>query len=107
MATEVLEIPVQRPVHLGLGWRTIMIMSRYGSDYQVARPTGVCSATGEPLEPGSTCIATLCERAEDDSFDRKDFSLEAWSGGARPDGLFSYWKLVVSAARCQAQDAGG
>src|SRR5687767_12372161 len=70
-------------------------MSRYGSEYQVARHTGVCSATGEPLEPGSTCIATLCERAEDDSFDRKDFSLEAWNGGARPEGLFSYWKMIV------------
>lgn len=40
-------------------------------------------------------MATLCERAEDDGFDRRDFSLQAWEAGARPEGLFSYWKAIV------------
>ena len=70
-------------------------MSRFGSDYHVARPTGHCAATGQPLEPGSPCIATLCENDEDDSLQRKDYSLEAWEDGARPEGLFSYWKTRV------------
>lgn len=73
-------------------------MSRFGSQYKVARSTGVCAASGKPLAPGTPCIATLCERAEDDGFDRKDFLLEAWEEGHRPEGLFSYWKTVVPTA---------
>jgi hypothetical protein len=71
-------------------------MSRFGTHYQVARPTGVCAATGETLEPDTLCVATLCEREEDDGFDRLDFSLAAWEGGARPERLFSHWKTAVS-----------
>jgi hypothetical protein len=69
-------------------------VSRFGSHYHVARPTGTCAATGQPLEPGATIVATLCER-EDEGFDRKDFSLEAWQAGARPERLFSHWKTTV------------
>ena len=70
-------------------------MSRFGTDYQVARSTGLCSATGQPLLPSSACIATLCERPHDEGFDRKDISLAAWEAGARPEGLYSYWKTIV------------
>ncbi|MHC5001725.1 MAG: hypothetical protein ACYTJ0_01240 [Planctomycetota bacterium] len=70
-------------------------MSRFGTHYQVARPTGVCAATGEPLDPGAACIATLCERSEDEGFDRHDYSITAWEAGARPDRLFSFWRTVV------------
>jgi hypothetical protein len=70
-------------------------MSRFGTDYQVARSTGLCSATGQSLVPGSMCVATLCERPHDEGFDRKDFSVEAWEAGARPEGLYSYWKTIV------------
>jgi len=70
-------------------------MSRFTSDYRVAPPTGRCAATDQPLEPGSTCIATLVERDEDDGFDRLDYSMEAWESGARPERLFSYWKTTV------------
>ncbi|MCI0364698.1 MAG: hypothetical protein L0Y44_09945 [Phycisphaerales bacterium] len=71
-------------------------MSRFGTEYHIARSTGRCSATGQPLEPGSACIATLCERADDEGFDRRDFSLQAWEAGSRPPGLFSHWKTVVA-----------
>lgn len=71
-------------------------MSRFGSQYQVSRPTGVCAATGEPLEPGTPCVATLCEREEDEGFDRFDYSVGAWESGARPERLFSHWKTTVS-----------
>ncbi|MEM7227937.1 MAG: hypothetical protein AAF432_03895 [Planctomycetota bacterium] len=70
-------------------------MSRFGTDYQVARPTGLCASTGEPLEPGTPCMATLVDHAEDEGFDRLDFSLDAWDDGARPDRLFSFWKTVI------------
>ena len=71
-------------------------MSRFGSQYQVSRSTGVCAATGQPLSPGSVCIATLCERVDDDGFDRSDYSLEAWESGARPERLFSFWRTTVA-----------
>jgi hypothetical protein len=76
-------------------WRRISVMSRYGGQYSIARPTGVCAATGRPLEPGTSCIATLCEHPEDEGFDRLDFSIEAWESGERPAHLFSYWKTIV------------
>lgn len=70
-------------------------MSRFGTEYQVARATGQCAATGDPLEPGTACVATLVERPEDEGFDRLDFAESAWADGARPERLFSYWKTVV------------
>lgn len=70
-------------------------MSKYGAEYRVARPTGTCAETGQPLEPGSDCVATLCERSEDDQFDRLDYCVQAWEDGARPERLFSYWRTVV------------
>ena len=70
-------------------------MSRFASDYQIARPTGLCAASGAVLEPDTTCIATLCERAEDEGFDRLDFSEQAWEAGERPERLFSYWRTTV------------
>ena len=72
-------------------------MSRFGTDYQIARATGRCSATGCVLEPGSTCVATLCELndSSDEGFERHDFSMAAWEAGQRPQRLFSYWKTVV------------
>ena len=40
-------------------------MTRFGTDYHVARPTGRCAATGQPLEPGVACIAFGEESIED------------------------------------------
>lgn len=70
-------------------------MTRFGTDYHIARSTGCCSATNQPLTPGCAIIATLCEKPGDEGFDRRDYSLQAWEGGARPEGLFSYWKTTV------------
>jgi len=70
-------------------------MSRIGPNYEIARSSGVCAATGRTLEPGESCIVALCEREQDDGFDRLDYSLDAWEGGARPQRLFSYWKTTV------------
>ncbi len=70
-------------------------MSRFGTDYKVAPPTGRCAGSGELLEPGQHCIACLVEREDDDAFERLDYSADAWESGNRPEGLFSYWKTVV------------
>ena len=73
-------------------------MSKYESDYRVGRPTGVCAASGETLLPGDECIATLCERIEDEGFDRLDYCPREWSSGTRPDRLFSYWRTTIPAS---------
>jgi hypothetical protein len=70
-------------------------MGRYGTDYHVARPTGICAATGQTLEPGSPCMATLCDRVEDEGFERLDYSMDTWATGARPPRLFSFWRTAV------------
>lgn len=70
-------------------------MSRFGSEYKVARATGQCAGTGKPLKPGTACMATLCEREQDDGLSRLDYSIESWEAGDRPKGLFSYWKTIV------------
>lgn len=70
-------------------------MSRFGTHYQVSRPTGRCAHTGEPMAPGTPCIATLIERSGDEGFERLDYSLAAWEEDVRPAGLFSYWKTTV------------
>jgi hypothetical protein len=72
-------------------------MTRFGTDYQVGHSTGRCEATGQALEPGCPCMATLCDREGDEGFDRRDFSLTAWESGARPERLFSFWKTIVPA----------
>jgi len=70
-------------------------MSRFGTHYQVSRPTNHCAHTGQALEPGTPYIAALCEQQDEEGFVRLDYSIEAWESGARPDGLFSYWKSVA------------
>jgi len=71
-------------------------MSQFETRYPIARATGVCAETGRELPAGTLCVATLCETDEhDQAFIRRDFSIEAWESGARPEGLFSYWKTTV------------
>ena len=81
--------------HEGTIRRTIASMSRFGSQYSISRTTGTCAHTGEALPPGTPCVAVLCERVEDEGFERLDYSAAAWESGARPAGLFSYWKTTV------------
>ena len=73
-------------------------MSRFGNSQGVSRPTGVCASTGASLEPSKPAMAALCEREEDEGFDRLDFSLSSWEAGERPDRLFSYWRYTVPEA---------
>lgn len=85
-----------------------------GPSFAVARPTGICAATGRPLAPGERFVATLVERgtgvdAPGEGLERLDFALDAWSSGARPGPefrVFGSWRSVVpeSAARAPSVD---
>tara|TARA_Y100001968_G_C19082296_1_gene583595 strand:- start:94 stop:636 length:543 start_codon:yes stop_codon:yes gene_type:complete len=73
----------------------MQIMSRFGSSKPVIRPTGHCHATGEAILPGESCIAVLLEQEGSDSFERVDYSVNAWEEGSRPPNLFSFWKTKI------------
>lgn len=88
-------MPPREAVYVGFGLsRTMQAMSRFGTEYHVGRSTGRCALSHRVLEPGTACIAALCER-NDEGFERLDFAIEAWDAGPRPPRLFSFWKTVV------------
>ncbi|MDP6542015.1 MAG: hypothetical protein QGF07_04440 [Phycisphaerales bacterium] len=70
-------------------------MARFGGSHEVSRPTGRCAATGEEIPHATPAIAALCEREEDEGFDRLDYSVEAWDSGQRPPRLFSHWRYTT------------
>jgi len=70
-------------------------MARFGSSHGISRPTGRCAATNEEIPPETPAIAALCERVEDEGFDRFDYSIAAWEKGERPDRLFSHWRYIT------------
>jgi len=70
-------------------------MSRFGNTQGVSKPTGICASTGEVLLHNHQAIATLCDREEDEGFDRFDYSIDAWEKGERPSRLFSHWRYIV------------
>ncbi|MFO0828891.1 MAG: hypothetical protein U0572_12185 [Phycisphaerales bacterium] len=81
-------------------------MSRLSGAYDLGRFTGTCAATGRSLAPGTPCVTALCEAPDADSANagtpfglflrRYDYSLEAWEGGTRPEGLLFFWRTTVT-----------
>lgn len=60
-------------------------------DYQL-KPLGkTCSATGQPLAPGSLCHSVLIERQG--QFVRLDYSESGWKGP--PEGAIGHWVTEV------------
>ena len=59
--------------------------------FDVERCSGVCAATGEPLEENQEIHAVLFD--EGDSFRRADYSLGGWSGP--PEGAFCVFRTRV------------
>lgn len=78
------------PIHL-------VVMTRMSSgEFEIARPSGVCAASGEPIEPGDRFIAAIVEReGGEGQYERRDYCVGAWEGGARPDGVFGFWRGVM------------
>lgn len=74
-------------------------MAQIDGRYQVARSTGRCAASDRVLEPGTACMAALCDVQEGEGFVRIDYSVEAWENGSRPDRLYSFWRAVVPDAK--------
>ena len=64
-------------------------------DYQLKPIAKICEATGDPLDPGSTCHSALVER--DGQLLRVDFSEAGWNGP--PEGTVGHWQTVVPAAQ--------
>lgn len=65
-----------------------------GSSFEIARPTGVCASSGRTLAAGERYIATLVEG--ENGLERRDFSLEAWEAGGRPEQpLFGSWRATM------------
>lgn len=71
-------------------------MSRFNSGFEIGRSTGVCAATGAPIEEGQRYVVALCERENEEGLDRLDFSQDAWESGARPERLYSWWRCEMS-----------
>lgn len=65
--------------------------------FDVARPTGVCSATGRAIAPGETFVAALIERDADEKLERRDYSQQGWADAAHPSGerVVASWRAVM------------
>ena len=57
--------------------------------WHIARRSRTCAQSGAVIEPGQAFYSGLVEK--DDTFERLDFSGEAWSGVDKAP-FFSYWK---------------
>lgn len=77
------------------GCYNCLIMTQFNSSYHIGSATGKCHASNRDIEPGQEYIATLCERTQDDAFDRLDFLPDVWESGHRPVHLYSYWRTVM------------
>ena len=73
-----------------------------GTPYDVGRVGETCAATGKPLQPGDAVFAALIdipaeqrEKGDQLGLARVDTAEEAWQGGFRPAGVFSYWRTTV------------
>ena len=60
-------------------------------NWEIARSSGVCSASGRPIEEGEEYYVVILEDGE--SFRREDYSLEAWTGP--PTGAFCHFKSRI------------
>ncbi|MFG0285097.1 MAG: hypothetical protein ACF8R7_11795 [Phycisphaerales bacterium JB039] len=70
--------------------------------YEIARPTGLCAATGRPIAVGESFVAALVEPTEPDAaaaLVRADYSLGAWEQGRRPERLFACWRARMPEPR--------
>lgn len=76
------------------------------TNYTLPGTTRNCAATGREIATGETYVAALVQTGEagNEEFRRVDFSLDAWSAGARPTGadgrrlpLLGSWRTVMPA----------
>lgn len=70
-------------------------MTGGGMGYEIGRMTHRCAATDRPLTPGEPFVAALFEQAGSELLERRDYSLEAWEGSAKPKHVFAHWQGVT------------
>jgi hypothetical protein len=58
------------------------------NEYEISRVTGKCASSGRDFAEGEIYFAALFDTLQ--GFERKDYSVEAWSGP--PEGCFCFWK---------------
>jgi hypothetical protein len=72
------------------------------SDVSIAKPTGVCAATGAAIGPGERFVAALFEKPGA-ALEREDFTAHAWDAGSRPAGtLLAFWRGAMPASAAKA-----
>ncbi len=60
-------------------------------NWEIARSSGVCALSGQPIEEGEEYYVVLFEDGE--TFRRADYSLERWTGP--PEGAFCHFKSKI------------
>lgn len=73
----------------------------FPGSYPISHCSGVCAAMGRPLEAGEKYVAVLLTQG--DELERRDYSLEAWTTGSRPVGLFASWVSVYRGSNVAAK----
>ncbi len=61
-------------------------------DYSLKPLSKTCTATGQPLEPGTLCYSVLMEK--NGRYERLDYSPDGWSGV--PEGAIGVWRTEVA-----------
>jgi hypothetical protein len=61
------------------------------TEFEISRTAGKCFVSERDLAEGEAYYAVLIETAE--GFERRDYSLEAWSGP--PDGSYCHWRTRI------------
>lgn len=62
--------------------------------YDIARPTGVCAATGRRIAAGEPFVAVLIERDDADRLERRDYTIEGWSSGDAVRGVAPHARVL-------------
>lgn len=73
----------------------------FPGSYPISHCSGVCAATARPLATGEKYVAALISQGEE--LERRDYSLEAWTTGSRPSGLFASWVSVYRGSNVAAK----
>lgn len=62
-----------------------------GSEFEVARASRVCAATGRELRDGESFFSVLASRGAE--LERRDYSIEAWTGP--PEDALAWWRATM------------
>ncbi len=61
------------------------------AEWDIHKPTGVCSGSGRAIEPDEEFIATLIETPQ--GLERRDYCGEYWMAN-KPE-VYCYWKSIM------------